>query len=754
MAKRTKRLVMIIMAIVLIALIPTQAFAAEFICGEEEHEHTDECYALQELCPIDAHEHSDECKHIHTDECGTACGYEDGQIICGKEEHSHEGEEFERVVICSASEHKHTEECEALEDGSILTSKTASDLEEGFSSINLTVGGSSENLSSDVILVLGADPAGDHEYITSLIKKMLIGAEGTEAKIKLGIVGFADTTADETILPLTEMKETDAANADPSDMDYIITSALDAWRTSGKPGGVNFESAFNTAKAMMDADTSVPVDRKHIIAISTGLTYWYDDEEGNPSTIIGKNEGTVAGTNEKFDHYAHGNKYWLKARLNYTSTGYGYIIPYGLTWEEYWSYVCQWVEADGDTYQFTLQDGKTYYEFASQNSGEFVPTVNGKPNRSYRYGSYMKNPEDIANAESGQAVPYFAGGTSPFGSTAASKNAAHALNYDRAQYEAWKAWKAAQEEGLNCYSIAHGYTSEGNESTDKWLQSNQIGRNFMDMLAGGTAVVYSTYNTDFFKPIEESILCTVAAGSYVTDYIGYDPDETEGYDFDFVDDAACITLSLGDVKYTTTKTANDPTKEGLTSTYVFTAPGADDPTFALEYFRGNGKDEEHFVWSFGESASNYNAANLEYKVELVSKSEAAGEHVALTNQFAVLVPYDSEGNRGPAQFFVKPEVTYGGEDKEEEDTTTTGGNTTTRPGNTTTTIRDEEPPRANRATLLSNTETILDEEVPLAAAPKTGDNSFVLIVVLVVVALGIVATIIVDKKRKNAKNDK
>ncbi|MBQ4062640.1 MAG: Cys-Gln thioester bond-forming surface protein [Christensenellaceae bacterium] len=70
---------------------------------------------------------------------------------------------------------------------------------------------------------------------------------------------------------------------------------------------------------------------------------------------------------------------------------------------------------------------------------------------------------------------------------------------------------------------------------------------------------------------------------------------------------------------------------------------------------------------------------------------------------------------------------------------------------------DPNPPTKvrNRVTVnKTNTETILDEEVPLAAAPKTGDNSFVLIAVLVVVALGIVATIIVDKKRKNAENDK
>ena len=59
------------------------------------------------------------------------------------------------------------------------------------------------------------------------------------------------------------------------------------------------------------------------------------------------------------------------------------------------------------------------------------------------------------------------------------------------------------------------------------------------------------------------------------------------------------------------------------------------------------------------------------------------------------------------------------------------------------------PPKVrNRVTVnKTNTETILDEEVPLAAAPKTGDNSIVLIVVLAVLAMGIAATFVFEKKR-------
>jgi len=60
----------------------------------------------------------------------------------------------------------------------------------------------------------------------------------------------------------------------------------------------------------------------------------------------------------------------------------------------------------------------------------------------------------------------------------------------------------------------------------------------------------------------------------------------------------------------------------------------------------------------------------------------------------------------------------------------------------------EEPP-VRRVTVRRDTTTIPDEAVPLAEAPKTGDASWVLIVVAIAAALGLTATFVFDKKRKN-----
>ena len=55
-------------------------------CGQEEHEHTDECYATELVCGFD--EDVDPSIHVHTDEC-----YET-VLICGKDEHIHTDECF------------------------------------------------------------------------------------------------------------------------------------------------------------------------------------------------------------------------------------------------------------------------------------------------------------------------------------------------------------------------------------------------------------------------------------------------------------------------------------------------------------------------------------------------------------------------------------------------------------------------------------------------------------------------------------
>jgi len=597
----------------------------------------------------------------------------------------------------------------APSEGKFTKSKTATDwIDDVYADVTLNVGGNSEDMSSDIVFIIGNGPSYNYGYVLDMIHRMLVATDGTPTKIKIGMVGFADTTADETLLPLTEMKDVVAGNQvsdyriagryndgkqytesaedyrarkatafaaweaeNPlllQDMDYIVAKALE--RAEDVYSGVNLESSLITARDMLVADNTVPADRKHMIAVSTGLTYWFDNDAGEPVTIIGTSIGK---------DIMHGNKYWLRARNNSTNTSSGYKIPswaeikkdgavsYQGSWGNYWDMIVDWIEADQNSYVYNPQ--KTFSDFFyNGNSTEIYPLNN----KNHRYGYAIQNEEDLAKVTG--AVPYFDGGANP----ATNKNAAHALNYERAQYEAWVVYKQMETPigesfttvlgdtitglGFNCYSIANGVSSNPGEE-DRWLSSNQIGYNFMHMLGGENTVNYRDGDNSFFAPIENKILHRLSSGTYVEDYIGYndDPEKGDIYDFDFVDvdnvgDAGTPVLKIGGKEYFTEK-LEEP-NEGATSTYAFSSKEGEEPTFWLNYFEGNLTTEERFQWVFGEDVLHVAPASLTYRVKIKEKAEIPGTYTVYTNQSATLYPKDSLQNEGRPELFEIPELKY------------------------------------------------------------------------------------------------
>ena len=608
-------------------------------CGETPHTCTDACVD----CTLPNHEHDDGCYHEHDDNC-YVLDCELGAEDCELEEHSHEAEGchihdakacYKLELDCGKEIHVHNVWCKVVDKN-----KTAewNDADRTIADVTLSVPGDVEALGTDIVFVMGNGPANDAKMLDYLIEAMeeILSTFGDSgATVKFGLVAFSEG-GNEDIMGLTEMTE--------GNVESTIETALNAYGTKGDSySGVNLHSALLTAKGMLDSDDTVPADRKHMIVISTGLTYFFDDEDGNTSTVV---------ITDARGEYCWGNLAWLRARNNTTSTTPGYPIPFGWTWDEYWENIVTWVENDGNDYVYTLtgteeNPGDTWYRL--NNSGE-----NSDRHRADCYGYWIQNEADKA-AAAAVAVPHFAGGSDPETTPAAN----HAINYERAWYESWKVFTAMEEAGYNCYSVANG--------APVWLQDNQAGRNFMDMLAGGKAPVYSE-TEDFFAPIREKILRSVSAGSYVEDVIGYGDD----YDFDFYvnEDASNLTLTVGDTKYTTAKLeptgtddttdtddttgTDDTTSTGSTPTasYTFTAPGAAEATFTLDYFAGDPGDEK-FIWTFKEDVSNFAPVSLNYQVELVQMQNDPTEATAKveTNKSATLYP---EG--GIPQEFPVPEL--------------------------------------------------------------------------------------------------
>lgn len=90
---------------------------------EEEHVHTEECYALAPVCGYEEHTHEDLCyevpfcgitAHVHV----PGCYDEEGSLICGEEEHRHD-EACYKEPHCGITVHIHGDDC--YDEGGNLT---------------------------------------------------------------------------------------------------------------------------------------------------------------------------------------------------------------------------------------------------------------------------------------------------------------------------------------------------------------------------------------------------------------------------------------------------------------------------------------------------------------------------------------------------------------------------------------------------------------------------------------------------------
>ena len=550
-------------------------------------------------------------------------------------------------------------------NGRVTLNKTATALDENDqTTVTLNVGGEENSLGVDIIYILGAFLSREELETNTMIDCLRttiseIVAEGTT--VNFGIVPFSST--DDPVMPLTAFKTVE-------DMDKFYDLVYQAIKTAGNVyDGINMENAFVTAKEMFsDSELASHPERQHLVMISSGNTYFFNSGSNNqyistvPVRLI-----SHTGLDSK-GLFAFPEKVWQRARNNETNS---YPIPYyivqeynsnpgeyGSLWNCYWHYIDKWAKADkaaGDS---------VVYEFTTRAAGDFLSAyVNGggfvkhSDQSNFKYGSNGAIIAGLTEADlEGYVTIDLTDPTAVHGKCGPNpltvEEAAHAVSNERAMWEAYNYMKKnIKGAGINFYPVyqklrADNTTTNGHHSYYDWTDQ-YIGHSFMNMLAGGTAVAFSS-NKTFFDPIKRQIQSSVAIGSYVEDYIGYE--EGKG-NFEFIDDASTIVFSKGGVTYTTAKL--DVAKEGATSSYAFTAPGATEPSFWLDYYYGNGTDTEKFIWSFGESASIYKPAQLTYKLQLIDKAEEEGSYTIDTNIKATLYPNGSDFKEFPV-----PNVSY------------------------------------------------------------------------------------------------
>lgn len=300
--------------------------------------------------------------------------------------------------------------------------------------------------------------------------------------------------------------------------------------------------------------------------------------------------------------------------------------------------------SDGITYMYNTEPTATAWTFWADKWVNWA----GPDNWNSKYGS-TQAPDDWAAWLTDIGAKVLAQGTTyeyPYGGTTAEVtpqenwNTDYANSVDKALYLTNQAYQEAVAAGYHCYAMM----AEGNASYP-WASS------FMNYLAGDEEVSFESIRKDIYYLLD--------AGSTVEDSMGYVADD---YDFDFVNDASKLTLTVGGQSYAAEKIQDNE--------YGFKRVD-DGYAYTVTYEKGDGKGAEHFVWAINEPVSSFAPVQLTYSVKLVNPKTEAGTYGTYdedgsenckglyTNNRATLYPVDSSGNGNYVpEDFPKPTVSY------------------------------------------------------------------------------------------------
>lgn len=329
----------------------------------------------------------------------------------------------------------------------------------------------------------------------------------------------------------------------------------------------------------------------------------------------------------------------------------------------------------------------------------------------------------------------FKNGEHPYISNAEKKN--HAISVDKALYLTYKTYSNAASK-YHCYAMP----AESSASTAyPWATS------FMNYLAGGKSVK--------FEQIQNDIYYLLDAGSTVVDVIGH----TDDYNFDFVNDAANLTMTVGGETLKTTKI--DETSYGFGELRDGEYP------YVLTYYANGREDvkDEHFVWQINVPVSNFEPVTLTYTVKLANPKTEPGTYGQYdqdgsqgydglyTNNSATLYPVDSNGTAGEPEEFLKPTVSYTVKKPEPSPSTDPTPVPSTEPSPAPTTEPTPAPTtEPTTAPTAEPTAAVTPTPAPESSAPQTGDttNLVIWVVILCIGAACLTVTLVYFRMQKKA----
>ena len=509
-------------------------------------------------------------------------------------------------------------------------SKRATNLNGNYESkVTLSLPSAEENLATDVVLVLDASKCTKDmlqatiKLIENLEKQVELGAN-----IKVGIVMFKGNA-----VPFRTLEKADDLNA----LCKTFTGLIQANDTDGEAtkkavrayvaqtysefmnSGTNIPAGLALAKEMLAGDTSVTDARKYVVLVSDGNTYLFCHQTENGgydynTAYTRTGPGDYRSGISEHNNWAPGNEIMLAFNEARNSGN----------WEKYLNLV----EKNND--RFTKYDFKATAEVLEAPVG--TPFPEGTP--------------IIPEGENNLVV-----------------------NSDVSRYQTAQLYRELQNT-YNCYYCFLPASGEYDTAATMMKQITPE-KYLVDATAG-------TEQDNIFSGITKDIIYLLGTGSTVKDEIGSGTDNKgNDYNFDFVDKAEAMTLTVGETTYVTQKAEAATLTEHETSRYLFVkedveAANPEEAPYVLHYYQKgeDGKSNECFVWNINVPVSNFAPVALTYSVKLVNPNSASGTYGQYdadgskkysglyTNNSATLYPKDSNKNWGIPENFLKPTVSY------------------------------------------------------------------------------------------------
>ena len=506
-------------------------------------------------------------------------------------------------------------------------SKKATKLNGNYESkVTLSLPSAEENLATDVVLVLDASKCTKDmleatiKLLGNLEKQVELGAN-----IKVGIVMFKGnavpfrtlTKADDlkdlcgTFTGLIQENDTDGEKTKAAVRKYVAQTYSEFMNS-----GTNIPAGLALAKEMLagDGDTSVTDARKYVVLVSDGNTYLFCHQTENGG----------------YDY-----------NTAYTRTGPGDYRS-GISENNNW--------APGNEIMLAFNEAR--------NSGNWENYLNLVEENNNRFTQYdFKATAEVLEAPKG--TPFLEG--TPVIPTGVNNLV---VNSDVSRYQTAQLYRELQNT-YNCYYCF--LPASGDYDTAATM---------MKQITPEKYLVDATDQGNIFSGITEDIVYLLGTGSTVKDEIGSGTDNKgNDYNFDFVDKAEAMTLTVGKTTYVTKKV--EATAENETSRYLFVkedveTANPEEAPYVLHYYQKgeDGKSNECFVWDINVPVSNFDPVALTYSVKLVNPKSASGTYGQYdedgsknysglyTNNSATLYPKDSNKNWGIPENFLKPTVSY------------------------------------------------------------------------------------------------